>query len=68
MQASSDIISAQQYLGQRGYESTIKANGSLVVQDPVKVGGCDGRLITCGSRPVTISSYSDARQFVSERS
>jgi hypothetical protein len=62
-----EITEAKGYLERNCYEVSIHNDGHLIVQKPIRVSGCDGRLITCGSRPVAIRDFDAAIRFVHER-
>lgn len=70
MQAAThkEIAQAKQLLESKHYAVSTHENGHLIVQDPIRVCGCDGRLITCGSKPVAIRNYRDAYRFIDIRS
>ena len=70
MQAATykEIAQAKQMLESKHYAVSTHENGHLIVQDPVRACGPDGRLITCGSKPVAIRNYQEAYRFIDARS
>jgi len=69
MQAAThqEIAQAKEVLERNHYVVSTHENGHLIVQDPVRACGPDGRLITCGSKPVAIRNYRDAYRFIDAR-
>ncbi len=57
------IAEAKTYLEHKSYVVSSHKNGHLIVQKPVRVAGCDGRLITCGSKPIVIRNFAEAIRF-----